>query len=168
MNARTKVRVFTGFLITVAALCILCSGFFIWQLIEGIKENETWGYSSNAVMIFVLFLVGIIGMVATLRQSQNCLNTFMFSSIIILILCVAEIVVTAVGVAKCDEDGSAGEKKGKVWDFICSSSSWVLLIPMGVLAVLFVLAIIFNSLLKKALKEDDSGASGELDNYYPA
>ena len=167
MNARSKVRVFTGFLIAVAALCILCSGFCVWQLIEGIKENETWGYSSNAVMIFVLFVVGIIGMTATLRQSQNCLNTFMFSSIIILVLCVAEIVVTAIGVAKCD-DGSAGEKKGKVWDFICNSSSWVLLIPMGVLAVLFVLAIIFNSLLKKALKEDDTGSSGELDNYYPA
>ena len=167
MNARGKIKVFTGLLVTVAIISILCAAFFAWQLSEGIFRKDTWGISSNVVMIVILLFVGALGIIGSVRHSQNCLNSFMLCCCILIVICVAEIVVTSVGVAMCDDLSSDDENK--IWDFICSSSSWVLLIPMSVLVVVLIAGIVFNALLKKAIVEDDNGGESESNlSYYPS
>lgn len=166
MNARGRIKVFTGLMIAVAAVCILCACFFVWQLVEGVRMKDNWGITSNVIMIAVLLFVGFLGIMGSLRQSQNCLNSFMLCASIVLLMCIAEMVITSIGTAKCDEVGSSA---GDMWDFICSSSSWVLLIPMGIIIVVLIAGIVFNVLLKKAISDDENGGGegGDL-SYYPS
>ena len=168
MNARGKIKIFTGLICAVCIVCILCACFFVWQLSEGIKAEDNWGITSNVIMIAVLLFVAIIGIAGSLRKSQNCLNSFLLCASIVLLMCIAEMVITSIGTAKCDEMGSSG---GDMWDFICSSSSWVLLIPMCIIIVVLIAGIVFDALLKKAISADENG-DGEGDggnlSYYPS
>ena len=154
------------FLIIVSALCILTSAFFVWQLILAFQMSDSYGTSTNIIIIIVLVFVGILGVFAAVRRSKYCMNTFTVFSVVIIILSLVEIIITAVGTAKCETLPS--DESDGMWNFICSSSSWVLIIPLSILSVLLVIGIILRVLLAKFADEEENGPGGEMDNYYPA
>ena len=167
MSARTRVKVFTWLMVIVAVVCVICAGFFIWKMVEGIESKDTWGITANIIMTVILLFVAALGIAGSVNKSTNCLNSFILSSVIIIIMCTAELVITAIGVTKCDTLPSGSTSDNGIWDFICSSSSWVLLIPMGIILLALICGLIFDILLKKALDDDDRGGDTNL-SYYPS
>ena len=154
------------FLIIVSALCILTAGFFVWQLILAFQVSDATGMSTNIIVIVILVFVGILGVFAAVRRSSYCMNTFTVFSVVVIIMSLVEIIVTAIGTSKCST--LASDDSGVFWNFICSSSTWVLIIPLSILSVLLIVGIILRVLLAKFADEEENGPGGEMDNYYPA
>ena len=145
---------------------MLLSGFFIWQVIEGIKLSDSYGISTSIIVIFMLFMGGIIGILAAVRQNKYCMNTFAAFASIIIIFSIIDIGIIAAGTAMCGKLGSEGDNA--VWNFICTTSSWILLIPLAILIVLLTLGLVFRCTLGRALTEEETGSTSELSNYYPS
>ena len=165
METRTKETVFVTFICIICGLCIACSSFFIWQIIEGFKESSAWGWGTNAFVVLILFVIGILGICSSVRKHPQCLASFFMMGIIICIVCAAEIGITAWGVSQCGKYDS--EDVSDIISFICSSSSWVVLIPTGGLFVGMLIAIIFASKLRDSVEDTVKNNGNEGAAYYP-
>ena len=166
LSPHAKVIISQVFLILNSVACIFVSGFFIWQLVLAFSMNDTYGISSSIIVIAMLFIAGILGITAAVRHSDYCMNTFTVFAIIICLCALVEIVITAIGTAKCPN--LASDESSPVWAFICSSSSWILIIPMSILIVVLVIGVIFRFCLGKAVALEENGTTQELSNYYPS